>query len=92
MTGLLLYEESYSKGDDLSGSRYFTLQIPYMFAGNSENQSIGGGNVRELVRKAVVGRFTYAYASKYLAEFAFRYDGSSKFASGSQWGFFPRCR
>lgn len=60
-----------------------------MFAGNSENQSIGGGNVRELVRKAVVGRFTYAYASKYLAEFAFRYDGSSKFASGSQWGFFP---
>lgn len=89
VTGLLLYEESYSKGDDLSGSRYFTLQIPYMFAGNSENQSIGGGNVRELVRKAVVGRFTYAYASKYLAEFAFRYDGSSKFASGSQWGFFP---
>lgn len=89
VTGLLLYEETYTKGDDLTGSRFFALQIPYMFAGNSEDQYVGGGNITELVRKALVGRFTYAYAGKYLVEFAFRYDGSSKFASGSQWGFFP---
>lgn len=89
VTGLLLYEETYTKSDDLIGSRFFTLQIPYLFAGNSENQNVTGGNVNELARKALVGRFTYAYAGKYLAEFAFRYDGSSKFASGKQWGFFP---
>ncbi len=89
VTGLLLYEETYTKSDDLIGSRFFTLQIPYLFAGNSEDQNVTGGNVTELARKALVGRLTYDYAGKYLAEFAFRYDGSSKFASGKQWGFFP---
>jgi TonB-linked SusC/RagA family outer membrane protein len=39
--------------------------------------------------KGFIGRFTYDYASKYLMEFSFRYDGSSRFAPGHQWGFFP---
>lgn len=89
VTGLLLFEETYTKSDDLAGSRFFTLQIPYMFAGNSEDQSVSGGNVNELARRGLVGRFTYGYGGRYLAEFAFRYDGSSKFARGKQWGFFP---
>jgi TonB-linked SusC/RagA family outer membrane protein len=38
---------------------------------------------------AYIGRFNYAYAQKYLAEFAFRYDGSYLFAPESRWGFFP---
>lgn len=38
---------------------------------------------------AYIGRLNYTYASKYLAEVAFRYDGSYKFAPGNQWGFFP---
>lgn len=36
-----------------------------------------------------IGRINYAYSSKYLAEFAFRYDGSYIFAPGNRWGFFP---
>jgi TonB-linked SusC/RagA family outer membrane protein len=36
-----------------------------------------------------IGRINYAYASKYLAEVAFRYDGSYIFAPGNRWGFFP---
>lgn len=35
------------------------------------------------------GRFNYNYKSKYLVEINGRYDGSSRFASGSRWGFFP---
>ena len=35
------------------------------------------------------GRVNYDYQSKYLAEVSFRYDGSSKFAKGHRWGFFP---
>jgi len=34
-------------------------------------------------------RINYTFNRKYLAEFSFRYDGSSKFPSNSQWGFFP---
>ena len=34
-------------------------------------------------------RINYDYKGKYLLEVNGRYDGSSKYASGSQWGFFP---
>jgi len=36
-----------------------------------------------------VGRLAYDYKVKYFLETAFRYDGSSKFAPGKRWGFFP---
>ena len=36
-----------------------------------------------------VGRFNYAYASKYLFEFLMRSDASTKFAPKNYWGFFP---
>ena len=35
------------------------------------------------------GRVNYNYKSKYLASATFRADGSSKFAPGNQWGYFP---
>jgi len=35
------------------------------------------------------GRLNYDYAGKYLAAVTFRADGSSKFAPGNRWGFFP---
>ena len=89
VSGLFLYEESYAKGDDISASRNFSIPIPYLFAGDSEDQVGNGGNVSELARKAWVGRLNYDYRGKYMAEFSFRYDGSSKFPTNKQWGFFP---
>lgn len=38
---------------------------------------------------SLFGRVNYAYADKYLAEFTWRYDGSSKLAPGHRWQFFP---
>ncbi len=35
------------------------------------------------------GRFNYDFDDKYLLEINARYDGSSRFPSGNQWGFFP---
>lgn len=35
------------------------------------------------------GRFSYSGKDKYLASATFRADGSSKFAQGNQWGYFP---
>ncbi|MBB3186555.1 SusC/RagA family TonB-linked outer membrane protein [Microbacter margulisiae] len=35
------------------------------------------------------GRLNYAYDNKYLAEFVWRYQGSSKFSQKVRWGFFP---
>lgn len=38
---------------------------------------------------SLFGRASYSYLDKYYAEFNFRVDGSSKFASSNRWGFFP---
>ena len=35
------------------------------------------------------GRINYDYMEKYLFEASFRADGTSRFASGSRWGYFP---
>ena len=37
------------------------------------------------------GRLNYDYANRYLLELNGRYDASSKFPSGSRWGFFRLC-
>jgi len=36
-----------------------------------------------------LGRINYVYDDKYLVTASFRADGSSKFAKGNRWGFFP---
>lgn len=36
-----------------------------------------------------MGRINYAFNDRYLVEFNARYDGTSRFADGHRWGFFP---
>ena len=86
---MLLYEESYNQGYNFSAKRQFEIPLPYLFAGNSENQEGTGSGLSEGAMRGLVGRFAYDYAGKYIGEFSFRYDGSSKFPKGAQWGFFP---
>ncbi|MDR2382498.1 MAG: TonB-dependent receptor [Prevotellaceae bacterium] len=91
VNALLLYEETRSTGDNLYVYRQFDIPIPYLYAGNTLNQ-VGTANesgITDYVVKGIVGRLNYDYAGKYLAEFSFRRDGSSKFAPQKQWGFFP---
>jgi TonB-linked SusC/RagA family outer membrane protein len=38
---------------------------------------------------SVFGRVSYGFDQKYLAEFNFRYDGSSRFNEENRWGLFP---
>ena len=48
-------------------------------AGNSNTEGL----------QSYIGRFNYSAYDKYLFEANFRYDGSSKFLPGHQFGFFP---
>ncbi|RHL12952.1 MULTISPECIES: TonB-dependent receptor [Bacteroides] len=48
-----------------------------------------GGNRTEEAFLSLLGRANYDYMNKYLFEFAFRYDGSYKYAPGKRWAFFP---
>jgi TonB-linked SusC/RagA family outer membrane protein len=89
VSALLLYEEAYSQNDNIYATREFEIPIPYLFAGNSANQTGSGDGVNEYASKGLVGKLNYDYKGKYMAEFSFRYDGSSKFPTSRQWGFFP---
>lgn len=51
-------------------------------------QSTSGSSSTEGLR-SYIGRFNYTAYNKYLFEANFRVDGSSKFLSGSRFGFFP---
>ena len=64
-------------------------------AGNKAEIVVGGGssvtpeNTTRTSITSLLGRLSYNYDEMYYAEFSFRYDGSSKFASKNRWGFFP---
>lgn len=58
---------------------------------NAEGATITGvgGGQNEYALLGIFGRINYDYKSRYLFEVSGRYDGTSRFASGSRWGFFP---
>ncbi|WP_134088776.1 SusC/RagA family TonB-linked outer membrane protein [Olivibacter sp. XZL3] len=89
--GLLLYEQYESEGNNLNATRQdFVSNIKdEMFASGPANQTIGGYSFLDDARQSIVGRFNYAYDSRYLLEASFRYDGSYRFAPGRRFGFFP---
>jgi len=91
--GLVLWEAQKRTSDNFSAQRDLIIPLPYLFAGIAEGQiatmNSGADGLYENSNMALAGRFNYAFADRYLAEILFRYDGSSKFAPGSQWGFFP---
>ena len=94
ISALLLYEESNRTADNFYARRDYSMDaVDQLFAGNSTNQvgtmNTSTSNIHNYANKGLVGRFNYDYDSKYMAEFSFRYDGSSRFAPGHQWGFFP---
>ncbi|MCC5905817.1 MAG: TonB-dependent receptor [Balneolaceae bacterium] len=90
---LLLLEGSQRKADNFFAQRELALDLDRLFAGSSTNQigsmSANPADLYEEANQGVVGRLNYDFRSKYLAEFSFRYDGSSRFGEDQQWGFFP---
>lgn len=67
---------------------YISSIIQTMEAGNSKDQNIAG-SASIYARKSWIGRGTYDYKGKYLAEVVFRADGSLKFPESKRWGYFP---
>lgn len=54
---------------------------------NDKSQPVGYGDNTSLF--SYFGRAFYSYDDRYLATFTLRRDGSSKFADGHRWGWFP---
>jgi TonB-linked SusC/RagA family outer membrane protein len=90
--GLLGYEQQTTKSNYIAAYRsdFVSTALPEIFAGSSDKAKQGNdGSAAQGARKNYFGRITYDYASKYLAEFTMRRDGSPNFPSAKRWGNFP---
>ncbi len=80
--GAAQYNSNFGK-HSISGLGVFTARQFKEGAAPSLQLSLPTRNV------SLSGRFSYNYDSRYLAEFAFGYNASERFARNNRWGFFP---
>jgi hypothetical protein len=85
----LIFEEAYTNWDSFQAYRELLIASQYLFAGEALNQSATGGTPGDRLSQSIIGSVNYDYSGKYLFDFKFRYDGSSRFPKDSRWGFFP---
>lgn len=64
--------------DDYDLEWAFPINDKMLSPNRDENGSIG-----------YIGRLNYSFASRYIVEFAGRYESSTKFSPENRWGFFP---
>lgn len=91
LNGILGYSEIHYIDDWVEGYRqnFYNNQLQALSMGaNDATQSATGGNSAWGLRSYFT-RVNYDYDSKYLFEANARYDGSSRFADGYRYGFFP---
>lgn len=87
---MFAFTEEYWEERDLSAGRMDRLypNILEISAALPTTMDNGGSSSAEGLR-AFIGRINYDLKDRYLVEFNARYDGSSKFSPGNQYGFFP---
>ena len=87
MTG---FQQEDQQDNFLSAYREVFLipELQEINAGNRDN-NLTAGNASHWSLRSVFGRFNYNYKGKYLVEANARYDGSSRFAVGNKYAFFP---
>lgn len=86
----------------MAGYSYQKYLYKYVYAATTGHSSdkiptLNGGSVfsdatsvkQEDVNIGYFGRLNYDYLKRYMLTLTFRQDGSSRFAKGHQWGFFP---
>lgn len=90
VSALFLYEQTQLKGSTMTGKMGgYNFNDPVDLSLGTEFISNPTGSHSDKATIGYVGRFNYIFDKRYLAEFAFRVDGSYKFAKDKRWGFFP---
>lgn len=90
---MALYEDTQREGDNFYGNRQLLLPLDQIFAGITDkmqmNQSTSASALYDYAYNAYIGRAKYDYAGKYMAEFTYRYESSSRFPDNSRWAGTP---
>lgn len=90
ISGVVGYEQITYEFEEFRAWRdqFYNNKLRQLNLGDSSNDgNLGYGN--EWALRSVFGRFNYELMDRYLFEFNARYDGSSRFAEGHRYGFFP---
>ncbi len=69
--------------NDIPTNKYWELDVAPTAGQTNE------GGAYEWAIQSYFGRLNYDFMGKYLFEASFRYDGTSRLASGKRWGLFP---
>ena len=84
-----VFERREEKANWMNGERKFDFfTIGELDNARESDQKVSGSSEHQAYLSHI-GRLTYDYKGKYLAELACRYDGSYRYAPGSRWAFFP---
>lgn len=86
---MLGYEQEVKNYAGLSGSRMELISNGVPSISTALGESAIDDWMGHWATQAVFGRFNYNYKEKYLLEVNARYNGSSRFETGSRWGLFP---
>jgi TonB-linked SusC/RagA family outer membrane protein len=91
VSAMLFYEAQKTYSNTMSGNKrgYYSTDPVDISLGTEFTTEPVTGSHEYKGQASYAGRINYAYDKKYLAEFAFRYDGSYVFAPENRWGFFP---
>ncbi|HCY40602.1 MAG TPA: SusC/RagA family TonB-linked outer membrane protein [Prolixibacteraceae bacterium] len=68
---------------------YISAAVDQLFAGASDEYMSNSGSAKQNAYQSYFGRVNYDLSQKYMAEFVWRYDGSYRFPTSKQFGFFP---
>jgi TonB-linked SusC/RagA family outer membrane protein len=90
VSGVIGYEQIHQDLEAYSAARsqFWNNDVRTLPFGDPSTRD-NGGSLSEWALRSVFGRLNYSYQGRYLLEGNFRYDGSSRFAEGNRFGFFP---
>ncbi|MBW6536183.1 MAG: TonB-dependent receptor [Mariniphaga sp.] len=84
------YEQLIDDGNYFGAFRkYYISDVVQTLDAGADAEKNNWGSMDIYARKSLIGRASYNYQGKYLAEVVFRRDGSLKFPPDSRWGNFP---
>lgn len=92
ISAVLLYEQGTGYSDTMTAWKkgYFTDFPVDLSLGMAQGSTQPSGSHRyRSALQSFAGRVDYAFDEKYLVGLTMRADGSSKFAPGHRWGYFP---
>jgi TonB-linked SusC/RagA family outer membrane protein len=83
------YNQEIKKNDGFDAARLSLIDKDLPHITLATGTQVVGGRSTSWAVQGVFGRLHYDYDEKYLIDLTGRYDGSSKFAEGSRFSFFP---